>query len=207
MVEFFNYKNIKIMKKNIKSMKEQDDQVKSDILKETMENLTINIEDDQVKIKISPEILINASINTQIEREKQLLTLSSSAIALLVTLLRTVGVSNSLQIGFFAVALFAFLLTVILALEILNKNAKYIDQILMGRGTENKYEFLNRFATITFMIGIIMVVIIGMYSAIISLGEKETKMNKDSIGITHLESVQTNKDTSCTFVYGNSNLK
>jgi hypothetical protein len=61
---------------------------------------------------------------------------------------------------------------VILALEILNKNAKYIDQILMGRGTENKYEFLNRWATISFMIGIIMVVIIGMYSAIISLSEK-----------------------------------
>lgn len=188
-------------------MNEEDDQVKSNILKESLQNAVINLEDDQVKINISPEILVNASINTQIEREKQLLTLSSSAIALLVTLLRTVGVSDSLQIGFFAVALFAFLLTVILALEILNKNAKYIDQILMGRGTKNKYEFLNRFATITFMIGIIMVVIIGMYSAIISLGEKETKRNKDSIDITHLESVQTNKDTSCTVVYGNSNFK
>jgi hypothetical protein len=192
---------------NKKIMDEEDDQVKSNILSGTMENFSINLEDDQVKIKISPEILVNASINTQIEREKQLLTLSSSAIALLVTLLRTVGVSNSLQIVFFGVALIAFLVTVILALEILNKNAKYIDQILMGRGTENKYEFLNRWVTISFMIGIIMVVIIGMYSAIISLSEKETKMNKDSIDITYLESVQTNKDTSCTVVYGNSNFK
>jgi len=188
-------------------MDEEDDQVKSNILSGSMENFSINLEDDQVKIKISPETLVNASINTQIEREKQLLTLSSSAIALLVTLLRTVGVSNSLQIVFFGVALIAFLVTVILALEILNKNAKYIDQILMGRGTKNKYEFLNRWATISFMIGIIMVVIIGMYSAIISLSEKETKMNKDSIDITYLESLQTNKDTLCTVVYGNSNFK
>jgi hypothetical protein len=157
---------------NKKIMDPEDDQVKSKILFGDMQNFAINLEDDEVKIKISPETLVNASINTQIERERQLLTLSSSAIALLVTLLRTVGVSNSLQIVFFSVALIAFLITVILVLEILNNNAKYIDQILRGRGTQNKYQFLNRYATISFMIGIITVVIIGIYSAIMSLSER-----------------------------------
>lgn len=155
----------------------------------------MNQEDYQAKNQVSPGILVSAMFNTQLERDKQLLTLSSSAIALLVTLLRTVGVSNLLQVGFFSVALLAFLVTVILVLEILKKNGNYIDQILQGGGTENKYVFLDKFATITFIIGIVMVIVIGIDSARISLSEKEIKMNKNTISNTHLESVQTNNDT------------
>jgi flagellar biosynthesis protein FlhB len=154
----------------------------------------MNQEDYEAKNKVSPGILASAMFNTQLERDKQLLTLSSSAIALLVTLLRTVGVSNLLQIGFFSVALFAFLVTVILVLEILKKNGEYIDQILQGGGTENKYIFLDKFATLTFIIGIVMVIVIGIDSARISLSEKDIKMNKNTIDNIHFESVETNND-------------
>jgi hypothetical protein len=152
-------------------------------------------QEDQAKNKVSPGVLVSAMFNTQLERDKQLLTLSSSAIALLVTLLRTVGVSNLLQIGFFSIALLAFLLTVILVLEILKKNGNYIEQILQGSGSENKYIFLDQLATFSFIIGIVMVIVIGIDSARISLIEKEMKMNKNNIGNTHLESVQTNNDS------------
>jgi hypothetical protein len=158
----------------------------------------MNEENYQAKNKISPNTpgpLLSALFNTQLERDKQLLTLSSSAIALLVTLLRTVGVSNLLQIVFFGIALFAFLVTVLLVLEILKKNGDYIEQMMQGRGFENKYVILDQFATISFIIGIAMVIIIGMDSARISLSEKETNMNKNNIGNTHLESVQTNNDS------------
>src|SRR4028119_718183 len=107
----------------------------------------MNKEDYEAKNKIFYGTMISASLTTQIERDKQLLTLSSSAIGLLVTLLRTVGVSNLLQVVFFGIALIAFLVTVISVLDILSKNATYIDEMLDGCRTESKYLiFLDRVA-------------------------------------------------------------
>ena len=130
----------------------------------------MNEENSQAKKKISPEhknTFLTALFNTQRERDKQLLTLSSSAIVLLVTLLRIVGVSNLLQIIFFSIALIAFLVTVLLVLETLRKNADYINEILEnGVPENNKYVCLDQFATKSFSLGIIMVVVIGIYSAI-----------------------------------------
>ena len=127
----------------------------------------------QPKNEISRGTLLSVLFNTQLEHDKQLLTLSSSAIALLVTLLRTVGVSNLLQIVLFGIALIAFLVTVILMLITLRKNADYIQKMLNDGGLipENKYVYLGQIATGTFIIGIIMVVIIGMYSAKTSLSK------------------------------------
>ncbi len=140
--------------------------------------------------------MISASLTTQLERDKQLLTLSSSAIGLLVTLLRTVGVSNLLQVVFFGIALIAFLVTVISVLDILSKNATYIDEMLDGCRTESKYLiFLDRVAMTSFITGMIMVVIIGMYSATISLGQKGANMNKDNISNTPGESVKIRGDS------------
>jgi len=130
----------------------------------------MNEENYQAKNKISPDsknTFLSALFNTQLERDKQLLTLSSSAIALLVTLLRIVGVSNLLQIILFSIALIAFLVTVLLVLETLRKNTDYITEILEnGVPENNKYLYLDQFATKSFSLGIIMVVLIGIYSAI-----------------------------------------
>lgn len=126
-------------------------------------------EDYQPKKGISPDTLQSAAFTTQLERDKQLLTLSSSGIALLVTLLRTVGVSNLLQIRFFGVALFAFLVTIILVLATLSKNTDYIKQVMESGDTKNKYMWLDKIATLSFIIGIVMVIVIGIDSAIISL--------------------------------------
>lgn len=141
--------------------------------------------------------MLSAWLNTKLERDKQLLTLSTSAIGLLVTLLRTVGVANWLQVGFFGTALIAFLFSVISILGILGKNATYIEEMLNGSETEDRQlAFLDRSATVSFIIGMIMVVIIGMYSATISLSEKGTNMNQDNSGnIDHRESVIINADS------------
>lgn len=140
--------------------------------------------------------MISAWLNTKLERDKQLLTLSTSAIGLLVTLLRTVGVSKFSQILLFGAALIAFLFTVISVIWILGKNANHIEQMLNGYETESRQlAFLDRVATISFVIGMVMVVIIGMCSAKISLIEKGTNMNQDNIVNTHRESVKTNNDS------------
>lgn len=156
----------------------------------------MNKEDYEAKDRAFYSAMISAWLNTKLERDKQLLTLSTSVIGLLVTLLRTVGVSNFSQRLLFGAALIAFLFTVISVILILGKNANHIEKTLDGSETENRHlAFLDQFATITFIIGMIMVVIIGMCSAKISLIEKGTNMNQDNIGNTHRESVKTNNDS------------
>jgi len=83
--------------------------------------------------------MISAWLNTKLERDKQLLSLSTSAIGLLVTLLRTVGVSNFSQVLIFSAALIAFLFTVISVIWILGKNANHIEEMLNGSETESRH--------------------------------------------------------------------
>src|SRR4028119_1019749 len=166
---------------------------------EDLKNIKILNEDYEAKDRLFYSAMINAWLQTKIERDKQLLTLSSSAIGLLVTLLRTVGVSSWLQIALFSAALFAFLVTVISILIILGKNATRIQEALNGSETRNRaLALLDEVATISFIMGMIMVVIIGIYSATSSLDEKGTNMNKDNIGNTPRQSGQsvgTNRDS------------
>jgi hypothetical protein len=163
---------------------------------EEFKNIKILNENYEAKDRLFYSAMITAWLNTKIERDKQLLTLSTSAIGLLVTLLRTVGVSSWLQIALFSAALFAFLVTVISILIILGKNATRIQEALNGSETGNRdLALLDGVATISFIIGMIMVVIIGIYSATTSLSKKGTNMNQDNIGNTSRHSVRTNKDS------------
>jgi len=179
-------------------MTQEDQPVPSEDLK-NIKNLN---EDYEAKDRLFYSAMINAWLQTKIERDKQLLTLSSSAIGLLVTLLRTGGVSSWLQIAFFSAALFAFLVTVISILIILGKNATRIQEALNGSETRNRaLALLDEVATISFIMGMIMVVIIGIYSATSSLGEKGTNMNKDNIGNISRHSVGTNRGDSWNDVH------
>ncbi len=87
-------------------------------------------EDYKAKEKAFYSAMISAWLTTRLERDKQLLGLSVTAIGLLVTLLRTVGVSIPLQIILFGLALFAFLITVVLVIYILGENSTHIEKIL-----------------------------------------------------------------------------
>ncbi|MBD2621279.1 hypothetical protein H6G48_06155 [Microcystis flos-aquae FACHB-1344] len=87
-------------------------------------------EDYEAKEKAFYSAMIAAWLTTRLERDKQLLGLSVTAIGLLVTLLRTVGVSIPLQIILFGLALFAFLITVVLVIYILGENSTHIEKIL-----------------------------------------------------------------------------
>jgi hypothetical protein len=179
-------------------MTQEDQPVPSEDLK-NIKNLN---EDYEAKDRLFYSAMINAWLQTKIERDKQLLTLSSSAIGLLVTLLRTGGVSSWLQIALFSAALFAFLVTVISILIILGKNATRIQEALNGSETRNRaLALLDEVATISFIMGMIMVVIIGIYSATSSLGEKGTNMNKDNIGNISRHSVGTNRRDSWNDVH------
>jgi hypothetical protein len=123
-------------------------------------------EDYEAKEKAFYSAMIGAWLNTRLERDKQLLGLSVTAIGLLVTLLRTVGVSSLLQIILFGLALFAFLITVVLVIYILGENSTHIEKILGGSEIESrKLMCLDKTAGISFVVGMVLIVIIGMDSA------------------------------------------
>jgi hypothetical protein len=152
-------------------------------------------EDYEAKEKAFYSAMIGAWLNTRLERDKQLLGLSVTAIGLLVTLLRTVGVSNLLQIIFFGLALFAFLITVVSVIYILGENSTHIEKILESSEIESRsLMYLDKAAGISFVVGMVLIVIIGMHSAVVNLSEKETSMSQEKSSDTHRQSV-TNNDS------------
>jgi len=164
-------------------------------------------EDYEANKKAFYSAMIGAWLNTRLERDKQLLGLSVTAIGLLVTLLRTVGASNLLQIIFFGLALFAFLITVVSVIYILGENSKHIEEIIESSEAESKTEeilegskaesktlmFLDKAAGISFVVGMVLIVTIGMHSAVVNLSEKGISVSQDKSPDTHRQSVTNNR--------------
>jgi hypothetical protein len=149
-------------------------------------------EDYEAKEKAFYNAMISAWLNTRLERDKQLLGLSVTAIGLLVTLLRTVGVSNCLQVVFFCLALSAFLITVISVIYILGENSTHIEKVLENSETESKtLTRLDKAAGISFILGMVLIVIIGIHSAVINLSEKGASMSQGKSSDTQRQSVTT----------------
>lgn len=138
------------------------------------------VEEYEQKEVIFYSAMLNAWLNTRLERDKQLLGLSVTAIGLLVTLLRIVGVSSLLQFTFFSLALVAFLITVATIINILDKNSTHIENILNGSEDEREtLKNLDKRAGISFIVGMVLIVIIGIHSAIIHLNQTRISMNQE----------------------------
>ncbi|MBP0021870.1 MAG: hypothetical protein J7647_30475 [Cyanobacteria bacterium SBLK] len=130
-------------------------------------------DDYEAKEKVFYSAMISAWLNTKMERDKQLLGLSATAIGLLVTLLRTTNVNNVSQIIIFGLAMFFFLMTVIAVLGILDQNSKHIEKTLDNRDVNHKtLKYLDKIAECSFIIGMALIVIIGIQTAILSLDKK-----------------------------------
>jgi hypothetical protein len=146
-------------------------------------------EDYEAKEKAFYTAMIGAWLNTRLERDKQLLGLSVTAIGLLVTLLKTIGVSNLSQIILYGFALFAFLITVVSVIYILGENSTHIEKILESSETQSMtLMYLDKVAGISFVVGMVLIVIIGMHSAMINLSEKGTIMSQEKSPDTHCQS-------------------
>lgn len=151
---------------------------------------SLNKEDYEAKEKVFYSAMISAWLNTRLERDKQLLGLSVTAIGLLVTLLRTVGVSNFVELVLFSFALLAFLVTVIAVIYILQENAGHIERMLDKSENESKIlTFLDKFASISFVIGMLLIVLIGVNSAFINLSKQGETMSQEKQSDTHRQTV------------------
>lgn len=79
-------------------------------------------------------VLLETWIENRMERDRTLVTLSAGGIGLLVTIIAAFGIRSICELVFYGMAIIGFVVTIILALVIYQKNSKEIEASL--RGTE-----------------------------------------------------------------------
>lgn len=121
-------------------------------------------------------VLLSAWIQTKMERDKTLVTLSSGAIGLLITILTTVGAENYWIIFLFIISICAFITTIWSSLVIYQLNSKHLEDALRGSSeTSTELEKYDKLSIKAFVVGAIAAMLIGAISAYINLTKKENK--------------------------------
>lgn len=116
-------------------------------------------EDHKEKDNIFYSAMINAWLTTKIELDKKMLGLSVVFIGLIITL-ETIFYLSDLKLILFAFALVMFLITTISVVFIMNRNATYIEKLLLSNKTEdNLLVLLDKTAQFSFVLGMITIVI------------------------------------------------
>ena len=130
--------------------------------------------------KVFYSAMISAWLNTKLERDKQLLALSSTAIGLLVTLLKIIGIADVYQLWLYILSLLSFLVTIISVVYILGENSSHIENILNGvKIKSRRLSVADKVAATSFVTGVILVITIGISSASISLGKGDIDMSQE----------------------------
>jgi hypothetical protein len=134
---------------------------------------------------------LSAWYTTKFEKDKHLLSLSSAAIGLLVTLATAIGTSTLCVAAMYALAVFSFLICVMAVLAIFDRNSQYLENLVKNVNDRDPLlSFLDKLASSSFIFGIIFTLLVGLLSGIESYKKEEHIMaeNKEKM-------VTTNQDT------------
>lgn len=115
------------------------------------------------------QVLLSAWISTRMERDKTIITLSSAAIALLVTIITTVHLKSLLQYLFASLALTSFLGTICICLLIYQLNTKHLEECLRDNSETNTSKLLNKLDLLTtscFHAGIIFAIMTAIFISV-----------------------------------------
>lgn len=125
--------------------------------------------------------LLSAWIQTKMERDKTLVTLSSAAIGLLVTILTTVGVNHHYILFIYIAAFIGFGICIGTSLKIYQLNSKHLENELGNKSSEIKLEKYDKRSFNSFLCGVFFLCFIGIYSAYSSLTitENSTMSNEN----------------------------
>lgn len=125
----------------------------------------------------------DAWVNTNIEKDKNILTISSGAIALLVTLLTSFKVSSIFILYYYFAALLYFLVTIILIIIVFDKNADYIELLLNDKENDtngvklrNLLHYLDRAIIYCFLAGTLTTIYIASQHGFTKLNEEVKSM-------------------------------
>jgi len=122
----------------------------------------------------------NAWFNTKLEYDKSLLVLSAGAIGLLVTLLTTVGVNSFALLFVFFAATISFVVCLVAVLSIFSRNAKYLEELIAGKRTNDPVlGYLDSLSICSFIIGIMLASVIGLATATTEVLKKELIVSKE----------------------------
>ena len=112
------------------------------------------------------QVLLSAWIESRMEQDKTIITLSAGAIALLVTIITTVGIKGFWQYLFATTAFAGFITAICSCLPIYQLNAKHLEENLRSESTENTSNLLKKLDKITirsFYTGIVCFVLMALF--------------------------------------------
>ena len=127
-------------------------------------------------------VLLNSWIENRMARDKALITLSSGAIALLVTVLTTVGVQRWWEVLLFSASFISFGICIWTSLKIYQLNSQAIENELKRQDSTNlKLESFDRRTLYSFIFGVVFLGAIGISSAVLKiLGERAMAKDTES---------------------------
>jgi hypothetical protein len=121
-------------------------------------------------------VLATAWVNTLMEHDKTIITLSSGAIGLLITILTTKGVEEGWHIALYVIAFIAYIATIIVTKRILKDNALVVENEIretIGQAPIKIPDLkkFDRLADWSFIVGTIVFAFIGILTAVSKLQE------------------------------------
>jgi hypothetical protein len=146
------------------------------------------IDDEEVLKQKSIEFYaasVNAWYTSALEHDKSIFGLAAGGIALLITLLTTIGFEGAITFTLFLVAVLAFLVTLGCLLWVFRLNQDYIEKTLSTGSlvVDPKLQYLDRAARWSFWIGVLFAAAVGFSAAFTSFekkrNEKEAPMAND----------------------------
>lgn len=108
-------------------------------------------------------VLANANVNTRFEKDRQLLTLASLAIGILVSFIK--DVTNYYLFGFWLFSSGCFLTTIILSLNIFQKNQYVLEDLIKGKNTDRldtTLKTMDAFMYWSFILGVLSLLLLSL---------------------------------------------
>lgn len=130
--------------------------------------------------------IVNSWITTLFERDKGLLSLSAGGIAIVVTLITTIGYGNLVTLILSYVAIILFIISLVSVLIIFRRNADYLENVINDNQKEDEcLKMLDKITITTFITGIIFASAAGITISInkymeTAMPKKNTNINKTS---------------------------
>ncbi|HEY0924336.1 hypothetical protein [Rheinheimera pacifica] len=124
---------------------------------------------------------LSAWYTTKFEKDKHLLSLSSAAIGLLVTLATAIGVSSLCIAVMYALAVLSFLSCVMAVLAIFDRNSKHLEDLVNNVNDNDPFlSLLDKLASASFIFGIIFTLLVGLLSGIENYKKEESIMTENT---------------------------
>lgn len=148
---------------------------------------------------------VNAWYTSALEHDKSIFGLAAGGIALLITLLTTIGFDGATTVTLFIVAVLSFLVTLGSLLWVFRLNQDYIEKTL-AVGTlvvDPKLQLLDRAARWSFLVGVLFAAAVGFSAAFTNF---EKKRNEKEASMANDKSSQTKSVPTFDSVNGAARL-